>query len=368
MARYYKSSPNPVYDPYIKSVQEKLNAIRVRYHGNWDCLIVDGKYGEKSGDAVKAFQVYKKITPAKGELGPTTSRYIDELYNTVPKLTSATTNSTSTHIQQDDELMNNIQTYFIKPAADMVVNFLLSVQKDYLNNIKRLVSDWNAMVNRMRTKLLQLIAQFDKNRNSAVKQIESYWEKSKKLSPNRNNKLKKYSNNIDNLLDKHLGGSKAKLDFNRVYNQLKVGKVISGAGKQYGNIELYRSLWEIENDLNTMDSTQFWLNKWTKDINRLIDVLIGIVVGVVVALLLPEEMALIVVCLIIGVVGVLVDWLLNWIHGTYIGGIIDKKIGEKTAEFVRNWQMEMNDIKIKNKMAEEAWINSQDYITIKLFK
>ena len=43
--------------------QEKLNTIRVVYHGNWQQLTPDGAYGRKTRDAVKAFQIWMGASP-----------------------------------------------------------------------------------------------------------------------------------------------------------------------------------------------------------------------------------------------------------------------------------------------------------------
>lgn len=89
MAQYYKPSLNSKSDPFIKDIQVKLNAIRLQYHGNWDYLVPDGIYGPKTGNVVKSFQILKNITPVSGELGPTTTNYIIQAYNNVPKITNA---------------------------------------------------------------------------------------------------------------------------------------------------------------------------------------------------------------------------------------------------------------------------------------
>lgn len=364
MAHYYKSSINSKSDPFIKDIQIKLNVIRLQYHGNWDYLVPDGKYGPRTANAVKCFQVYRNITPASGELGPTTSMYINQIYNNQPQITNIPIKIDN---QKDDDLVNIVMEYFCKPTCEMVVDFLLSLQKDYPKNTRVLVRDWNLVVDKIRTKLLQIVSKFDTNYNSVYEQIERYWEKKKKLSPNRHNKNKRYYNNIRRLLDQHLGISHVRLDYNRVLSRLRVGKVISGAGKIIGKLDLYCALWDIVNDLNSISESSTWMSKWTKDLNNLVDVLIGIIVGAVVALLLPEEMALILVCLIVGVVGIVISYLLDLFHETFIGQKLGNAIGENTAKFVKSWQSEMNDIKMKNKMAEEAWVKSQGTITIKLF-
>lgn len=366
MAQYYKPSLNSKSDPFIKDIQLKLNAIRLNYHGNWDYLVPDGIYGLKTRNAVKAFQIFKNITPVSGVLGPTTSMYINQQYCNIPQLKAAPQVVNS---KEDNEL-GRILFKFYKATSDMVVEFMLGIQKDYANNTKRLVNDWNILVNKIRTRLLQLISKFKTNKGPACEQLARYWKKREKLSPNRIVKSNKYSQNIETLLNKHLGTSHIKLDYNKVYKQLKLGKFFSGAGKavKFGDIDLYKSIWKVGEDINSINDSQAWLNNWTKDINGLIDVLIGLIIGTIVVLLLPEEMALLLVCLIAGAVCVLVSWILECFHKTYIGQIVDNTIGEKTAILVKSWLNEMNDIKIKNKMAEEAWINSQDTITIKLFK
>lgn len=92
---HYSPSVNPQFDPFVQEVQRKLNAVRVSTHGNWEHLNDDGKYGPKTSAAVKAFQVFKKITPASGILSNTTCQYLDELYRKIPILTSAKSHSYS---------------------------------------------------------------------------------------------------------------------------------------------------------------------------------------------------------------------------------------------------------------------------------
>lgn len=89
MAKYYKASPNPVADPYVRGIQEKLNTIRTTYHGSWPYVATDGKYGPMTAEAVKGFQAYKNIRPVSGELGPTTADYIEKAYRSMPMLSAA---------------------------------------------------------------------------------------------------------------------------------------------------------------------------------------------------------------------------------------------------------------------------------------
>lgn len=84
----FKASANPKFDLTVQSIQMKLNAINIQVHGNWPYLQTDGLFGEKTKQAVKAFQVYRNITPVSGEVGDTTLHYINESYNHVPQISS----------------------------------------------------------------------------------------------------------------------------------------------------------------------------------------------------------------------------------------------------------------------------------------
>jgi len=87
----YRPTANPPVDPYVRIIQEKLNYIRVSHVTlskgftgtpyNWEHLVPDGQYGEKTARVVQAFQSRRGIIPASGILGPTTARFIDEAYN-----------------------------------------------------------------------------------------------------------------------------------------------------------------------------------------------------------------------------------------------------------------------------------------------
>ena len=74
---------------HFLEVQKKLNYVRMSFHGNWEYLKEDGKYGVKTQNAVKGFQLYRGITPVSGILGSTTYKYLNELYNKRSIITSA---------------------------------------------------------------------------------------------------------------------------------------------------------------------------------------------------------------------------------------------------------------------------------------
>lgn len=357
----------PKYNPLVLEIQRKLNSIRYRVHGTWPSLNTDGKFGEMTKQAVIQFQIYKNITPVSGIVGDTTFKYINEEYNHCPMLHTA---SQTTNTQDIKEFGKMFFDYFCKPMSDMVVDFLLDLQKDYSGETKEfakyLASNWNTIINKIRTKLLQLVSKFKTNKNRAYEQLEKYWNQKERLSPNRKGKSQRYDKNIENILNKYLGPSRLKLDTNTVYKHLKVGKVISGAGKLFGHLDLIVALGKVADDINNINDSPAWASKWAKDIGSLIDVLIEMIIVAIVVLLLPEEMAGILVCLIVGAVGVLVNWLLELFH---IGQTVEKELclGVETTKFVNTWQNEMNAIRIQNKMAEEAWIRSQGTITIKIF-
>lgn len=83
---YLKAEQYPKYNEAVRDIQEKLNAIRIRVHGNWDSLTPDGLFGSKTKEAVISFQKYRNIMPAKGEVGDTTLKYINEEYGRIPIL------------------------------------------------------------------------------------------------------------------------------------------------------------------------------------------------------------------------------------------------------------------------------------------
>lgn len=81
LAMYFKASNYPKYNSTIQTLQIKLNVIKRNIHGNWVQLETDGLFGSKTKEAVKNFQIYRGITPASGEIGETTIKYINEAYN-----------------------------------------------------------------------------------------------------------------------------------------------------------------------------------------------------------------------------------------------------------------------------------------------
>lgn len=366
---YFKASTNPKFDPMVQSFQMKLNAINIQVHGNWPYLQADGLFGEKTKQAVKAFQTYRNITPVSGEVGETTLHYINDSYNNCPMFRSASSQSYS---DEDAELLKIITEYIleylVKPISQTTIDFVTSLQKDYNNNAKKIIKDWNLIVSKARTRLLQLTAKINRDKSIAYEKIKNYWDKKKKLSPFRNNKQQKYSRNIENLLDKHLGKSRLKLDYNRFIKEMKLGKTFGAFAKRLDKIELGIALGAIVGDINNIDDSTTWMSKWTKDINKLIDVIVGIIVAAIVVFFLPEELSVLVVCLIVGAVGLLVDFLLKCFHKSYLGQKLDPIVGEISSHFIRDWQNEMDEIRMENKRAEEEWIKSQGYVTIKLFE
>lgn len=86
------ASLTPKYNSIVQDIQNKLNAIRCRVHGNWSYLQPDGLFGEKTKQAVKAFQSYRNITPISGDIGDTTLYYINEAYSHVPQIRKADSN------------------------------------------------------------------------------------------------------------------------------------------------------------------------------------------------------------------------------------------------------------------------------------
>ena len=111
---YLKASSTPKFDPMVQSIQLKLNAINIQVHGNWPYLKPDGLFGEKTALAVKAFQIYRNITPASGDIGNTTLNYINDSYNHVPQLKAGNVITTSKTTNPDLNSLLNKLNGFVK--------------------------------------------------------------------------------------------------------------------------------------------------------------------------------------------------------------------------------------------------------------
>ncbi len=80
------------YFPLVAEIQMMLNTVRNKYHGSWEHLSVDGKYGPISKNAVTQFKISIGFTPV-GDV--VTSEFVDRLreeYNRIPKLLNSTDN------------------------------------------------------------------------------------------------------------------------------------------------------------------------------------------------------------------------------------------------------------------------------------
>ncbi len=121
---YLKASKYPTFDPAVKSLQIKLNVIRVRVSGNWSHLMEDGLFGEQTKLAVKGFQIYRGITPVSGDVGNTTMDYINNVYNYKPKIQVQ-------HIDKDVD----------KPFLHKVLDFVTSEAWGLMQNISDAAND-----------------------------------------------------------------------------------------------------------------------------------------------------------------------------------------------------------------------------------
>lgn len=132
---YFKAFANPKFDPVVQTIQMKLNAINVHVHGNWPYLQADGLFGEKTKQAVKAFQTYRNITPTSGEVGDTTFHYINEAYNHVPQLSSSKGVSSTTGSNKDlNSILGKLNGFVIK----LVFGILKSIQDEFESQAKNL--------------------------------------------------------------------------------------------------------------------------------------------------------------------------------------------------------------------------------------
>lgn len=126
---YFKASAHPKYNSTVSSLQSKLNAIKIKVHGNWPHLTVDGLFGEQTKKAVKGFQSYRNLTPVSGEIGDTTIWYINEVYNHVSQL------SVQTSSQSLCQLLNKLNG-FIKNEAFGLLKNISEEANNQINNIK----------------------------------------------------------------------------------------------------------------------------------------------------------------------------------------------------------------------------------------
>lgn len=80
---YLRMSSSPKYSTEVRDMQVKLNAIRTAVHGTWPNVSEDGLFGKETQQAVRGFQIYRNITPASGDVGDTTMKYIAEAYDQI---------------------------------------------------------------------------------------------------------------------------------------------------------------------------------------------------------------------------------------------------------------------------------------------
>lgn len=129
-----RASSNPKYNPVVQDIQNKLNAIRYRVHGNWPYLQADGLFGEKTKNAVIVFQSYRNITPVSGDIGDTTLGYINEEYNHCSMLRANTKKVVVT--ANDNNIISKISNF----AKDSMFGILKSIDdaaKDQLVGINK---------------------------------------------------------------------------------------------------------------------------------------------------------------------------------------------------------------------------------------
>jgi len=141
MNMYIKAETYPKYNHDVYDVQVKLNIIRNNTHGNWTSLKADGLFGPKTQAAVKAFQIYKNITPVTGVVGDTTLKYINEEYRRVPMIKasnpSITTLRSGTKPYYDTRGLS--EKYAILKIVDLFSDFTYQLDnfiKNEINYIK----------------------------------------------------------------------------------------------------------------------------------------------------------------------------------------------------------------------------------------
>lgn len=191
---YLKASTNPKFDPAVQTIQMKLNAINSQVHGNWPYLQTDGLFGEKTKQAVKAFQSYRNITPISGEIGDTTLRYIDDSYNHIPQIRASSGSSNSKDSNTDLTAILNKFNAFVK---DQIFGLLKSIQDEYNSQANNLRPYQNAKISSARLQQLinkRLIGNPNlKALQNAVKDIWKHQKIIKSISPNAKGNTNSYN-------------------------------------------------------------------------------------------------------------------------------------------------------------------------------
>lgn len=199
---YFKASANPKFDPMVQSIQMKLNAINIQVHGTWQFLQTDGLFGEKTKQAVKAFQIYRNITPVSGEVGDTTLNYINEAYNHIPQLSSSKGITSNNGNQQD---LNNILGKLNGFVKEQVFGILKNIQDAFENQAKNLKPFENPKVSSAQLQQMvnrRLIGNANiKSLQNAIKDIWKKQEIIKALSPQArgNTNAYNYGRRIDSI-------------------------------------------------------------------------------------------------------------------------------------------------------------------------
>lgn len=94
MQNIYIASSNPEYDPFIVTIQNKLNTIRRNLlHNLPPITMVDGKYGYETARVVSAFQDACEIS-VDGKLGPVTIGRIEQKMRELPSISSVSLRET----------------------------------------------------------------------------------------------------------------------------------------------------------------------------------------------------------------------------------------------------------------------------------
>lgn len=180
LAMYFKASNSPKYNSTIQTLQIKLNAIKIDTHGNWPQLATDGLFGNKTKEAVKSFQIYRGITPASGEIGDTTIKYINEVFNhiLISKAShnkyNTTRNSSATYIWDISAQIIGQLSNTLKNVSDSIIKQIkyYKSQKITANDIERLM------------KSIFQRPDVENMRNLIKKDVYEYFEKTAKGNTN----------------------------------------------------------------------------------------------------------------------------------------------------------------------------------------
>lgn len=292
----------------VLRIQQQLNCIRTNFHGAWPQLVCDGIYGPKTKQAIKAFKIYKSISPATEDIDSKTMHLIQESYNYVPKIStlkhytpSVPQNNhsiASTFYQFFTEFANQILE-FSEKEIDIMLKFRRNPQQILLTDCKTMIGQLSPQMKKIKD-FCNEIKRLDDRKSKLNSTIPNKYKESLTQMINRKNGKESYQIKILTA-QYNKGITKSANEYITQLKQLNIPQKIDSFLKSKGiikdiNIEALKKLnIKIPNihlssvyllkilnfkdliiDIFSYSNTETWRNKFTKDIHAFID---GMVIG-----------------------------------------------------------------------------------------